>query len=42
VTFEPFLSLPLAAKVTVMGVKFIFNYVSKRWIFEKPLKRKIN
>lgn len=35
VSFEPFASFPLIAKVCVMGMKFVFNYFSKKWIFEK-------
>jgi putative flippase GtrA len=35
VKIEPFTTFPLIAKVTVMGMKFVFNFFSKRWIFEK-------
>ena len=35
VKLAPFAAYPLLAKITVMGLKFVFNFFSKRWIFEK-------
>lgn len=40
VKIEFFAMYPLVAKITVMGAKFVFNFFSKRWIFEKPLKKR--
>ena len=40
VKIEFFATNPLVAKITVMGAKFVFNFFSKRWIFENPKKVK--